>query len=82
VREYREDIVAKGLYLMRDGRVLVDFGTRQVPISFGQYRANGYRPPCDQLPAEAESKARTEFAKADAPKVTREDSQKLARVKA
>jgi hypothetical protein len=82
VCEYREDIVAKGLYLMRDGRVLVDFGTRQVPISFGQYRANGYRPPCDQLPAEAESKARTEFAKADAPKVTREDSQKLARVKA
>jgi hypothetical protein len=71
--------VAKGLYTMRDGRVLVDFGTRQVPISFGQYRANGYRPPCDQLPTEPESKVRMEFGKAGTPKVTHEASQKSAR---
>jgi hypothetical protein len=71
--------VARGLYHMRDGRVLVDFGTRQVPISFGQYRANGYKPPCDQLPAEPESKDRMAFAKAGTPNVTRQDSQKPAR---
>lgn len=35
--------MAKGLYLMRDGQVLVEYGKRRVPISPGQYRANGYR---------------------------------------
>jgi hypothetical protein len=49
--------VAKGLYLMRDGQVLVEYGKRRVPISPAQYRANGYRPPCDKLPHEALPKA-------------------------
>jgi hypothetical protein len=49
--------VAKGLYVMRDGQVLVDYGTRRVPISPAQYRANGYRPPSDKLPAETPRKA-------------------------
>jgi len=74
--------VAKGLYLMRDGRVLVDYGKRQVPISFGQYRANGYRPPCDQLPAEPRPRASKELVKAETLKVTLESSKKPARGRA
>ena len=56
--------MAKGLYLMRDGQVLVEYGRRRVPISAAQYRANGYRPPCDKLPPEALPKevAEAEFA--------------------
>jgi hypothetical protein len=60
--------VAKGLYVMRDGQVLVDYGTRQVPISLAQYRANGYRPLCDRLPAEPPSKTRQELGRAEARK--------------
>ena len=45
--------MAKGLYRMRDGQVLVEYGKRRVPISHAQYRANGYRPSCDKLPREA-----------------------------
>jgi hypothetical protein len=52
--------VAKGLYLMHDGQVLVEYGKRRVPISPAQYRANGYRPPCDKLPPEALPKAGAE----------------------
>ena len=57
--------MAKGLYLMRDGQVLVDYGKRRVPISPAQYRANGYRPPYDELPAEASRKARKELGHAE-----------------
>ena len=58
--------MAKGLYLMRDGQVLVESGKRRVPISPAQYRANGYRPSCDKLPLEALPKAvaEAEFAMA------------------
>ena len=65
----REDSLPKGLYLMRDGRVLVDYGARRVPISLAQYRANGYMPPYRKLPAEAPSEATKAFAKDEAPKV-------------
>jgi hypothetical protein len=51
------NVVAKGLCLMRDGQVLVDYGKRRVPISSAQYRANGYKPSCDKLPLEALPKA-------------------------
>ena len=56
--------MAKGLYLMRDGQALVEYGKRRVPISPAQYRANGYRPPCDKLRHEAlpEGVAEAEFA--------------------
>ena len=66
--------MAKGLYLMQDGQVLVDYGKRRVPISRAQYRANGYRPPYDNLPAEGPRKARREFAHAEALKATLEDT--------
>ena len=49
--------MAKGLCLMRDGQVLVEYGNRRVPISFAQYRANGYKPACDKLPPDAFPKA-------------------------
>jgi hypothetical protein len=45
--------VAKGLYLIGDGYVVVDYGGRRVPISPAQYRANGYVPPYDKVPVEA-----------------------------
>jgi hypothetical protein len=73
--------VAKGLYLMRDGQVLVDYGTRRVPMPLAQYRANGYVPPYHRLPAEAPSKVSKGFAH-EALKVTLEDSRKPARGRA
>jgi hypothetical protein len=36
--------MATGLRLTPDGRVLVDFGGRRLPISVAEYRANGYKP--------------------------------------
>ena len=44
--------MAKGVYRMPDGRVVVDYSWRRVPISPAQYRANGYRPAYDKLPLE------------------------------
>jgi hypothetical protein len=58
--------MAKGLYLMPDGQVLVEYDKRRrVPISPAQYKANGYKPPRDKLPAEAPSKVLTEVAHAE-----------------
>ena len=66
-RTYGRNSMAKGLYLMPDGQVLVDYGRRRrVPIPPAQYKANGYRPPCDKLPAEAPRKVRKELAHAEA----------------
>jgi hypothetical protein len=59
--------MAKGLYLQSDGQVLVEYGKRRrVPIPCAQYKANGYKPPCDKLPPEVPRKARKEFADAEA----------------
>ena len=58
--------MAKGLYLMCDGQVLVEYGKRRrVPIPPAQYKANGYKPPCDRLPAEAPRTARKELTHAE-----------------
>ena len=58
--------MAKGLYLMSDGQVLVeDDKRRRVPIPSAQYKANGYKPPCDKLPPEVPLKARKESAHAE-----------------
>jgi hypothetical protein len=58
--------MAKGLYLMNDGQVLVEYGKRRrVPIPSAQYKANGYKPPCEKLP-QVPLKARKELAHADA----------------
>ena len=46
--------MAKGLYLMSDGHVLVEYGKRRrVPIPSAQYKAIGYKPPCDKVPRKA-----------------------------
>ena len=59
--------MAKGLYRMSDGQVLVECGKRRrVPILPAQYKANGYKPPCDKLPPEVPRKARKELAHAEA----------------
>ena len=59
--------MAKGLYLMSNGQVLVEYGKRRrVPTPSAQYKANGYKPPCDKLPPEVPLKAREEFAHAEA----------------
>jgi hypothetical protein len=59
--------MAKGLYLTNEGQVLVEYSKRRrVPISSAQYKANGYKPPCDKLPHEVSRKARKELAKAEA----------------
>ena len=58
--------MAKGLYLTSDGKVLVEYGKgRRVPIPSAQYKANGYKPPCDKLPPEVPAKARNEFTHAE-----------------
>jgi hypothetical protein len=59
--------MAKGLYLMSDGQVLVEYSKRRrVSIPSAQYKANGYKPPYDKLPPEVPLKARKEFAHAEA----------------
>jgi hypothetical protein len=65
----RRNRMAKGLYLTSDGLVLVEYGKRRrVPIPSAQYKANGYKPPCDKLPPEVPREARKEL-----PTLTRED---------
>jgi hypothetical protein len=59
--------MAKGLYLTGDGHVLVEYGKRRrVSIPPAQYKANGYKPPCDKLPPEVPRNARKERAHAEA----------------
>jgi hypothetical protein len=41
--------MAIGLYLTPDGMVMVEYGTRKMPISAGKYRANGYKPSLKKL---------------------------------
>jgi hypothetical protein len=41
--------VAIGLYLTPDGMVMVEYGTRKIPISSAEYRANGYKPSFEKL---------------------------------
>ena len=50
--------MASGVYRTADGRVMVDYGKRRVPISCAQYKANGYRPPYEKLPAETPKEAK------------------------
>ncbi len=58
--------MASGLYLLGDGQVLVAYGERRVPISRAQYRANGYRPLVEKLPAEAPCRAGKKLVQGEA----------------
>jgi hypothetical protein len=44
-----------GLYVMPDGTVMVAYGTRKIQISRAQYKANGYKPPLEELVANPRS---------------------------
>jgi hypothetical protein len=58
--------MAKGLYLMSDDQVLVEYGKRRrVTIPSAQYKANGYNSPCDKLSPEVPRTARKELAHAE-----------------
>ena len=48
--------MAKGVYRMPDGQVMVDYGRRQSPISRAQYKANGYQPTYDKLGVSGETR--------------------------
>jgi hypothetical protein len=41
--------VATGLYVVREGSVMVAYGTRHIAISYAQYKANGYKPTLEKL---------------------------------
>jgi hypothetical protein len=60
--------MAKGLYLMSDGQVLVEYygKCRRVPIPSAQYKANGYKPPLDKLRPAVPRKPYKAFAYAEA----------------
>ena len=47
----REENMARGLYVMQDGSVIVAYGQRRISISRAEYKANGYRPPLEELAA-------------------------------
>ena len=63
-RTQREDSgMATGLYLLQDGTIMVAYGARKIPLSPAQYKANGYRPPCEKLkvkPSSADKAQRAE----------------------
>jgi hypothetical protein len=46
-----------GLYLTSEGKVVVDYGKRKIPISAAQYKANGYKPAYEKLTAKLPPKA-------------------------
>ena len=41
--------MATGLYVTRDGKIMVAYGARQIQLSCAQYKANGYRPSFEKL---------------------------------
>jgi hypothetical protein len=49
---------AMGLYLLPGGWVMVDYGSRRIPIRSAQYRVNGYRPLLEKLALKSRGSAR------------------------
>ena len=45
--------MATGLYVVQDGSVMVAYGPRHIPISYAQYKANGYKPALEKLVAKS-----------------------------
>ena len=41
--------MATGLYVTSDGKIMVAYGARQIPLSCAEYKANGYKPSFDKL---------------------------------
>jgi hypothetical protein len=42
-------LMATGLYVTPDGKIMVAYGARQLPLSCAQYKANGYKPSFEKL---------------------------------
>ena len=47
-------MIATGLYVTPDGKIMVAYGTRQIPLSCAQYKANGYKPSYEKLPVQSQ----------------------------
>jgi hypothetical protein len=45
--------MATGLYVTPDGKVVVAYGARQIPLSRAVYKANGYQPTYEKLLAKS-----------------------------
>jgi hypothetical protein len=41
--------MATGLYLLQDGTIMVAYGSKKIPLSPAQYKANGYKPAFEKL---------------------------------
>lgn len=54
--------MAKGVYRMVDGRVVVEYGRHRALLSRAQYKANGYLPPYDKLGGEPTQAAKRRSA--------------------
>jgi hypothetical protein len=54
--------MATGLYVTQNGSVIVSYGAKHIPISCAQYKANGYKPRLDKLPAMPLGKPRADSA--------------------
>ena len=48
-KERETALMATGLFVTEDGKVMVEYGTKKIPISEAQYKANGYKPPLRKL---------------------------------
>jgi hypothetical protein len=51
--DYRAVVSATGLYVTPEGKIVVAYGARQIPLSCAQYKANGYRPSFEKLPVKS-----------------------------
>ena len=66
--------MAKGVYRMPDGQVMVDYGRRRAPISRAQYKANGYQPTYDKLGIKSPQGAKDEPRPARRARPTAQDN--------
>jgi hypothetical protein len=56
--------MARGIYRTVDGLVQVDYGVYSAPMFRARYEEQGYQPPFETLPAEADYVAAQEKAQA------------------
>ena len=46
--------MATGLYVTPNGKIVVAYGARKIPLSCAQYKANGYKPSFEKLLAKSQ----------------------------
>ena len=57
LRKKRSAPMVKGIFRTSNGWVQVDYGAHSAPIPRYQYEVNGFQPPFDNLPFEADYRA-------------------------